>query len=109
MPSKKVLRKPWFGDGDGEPLLGMERFVNALPDRDRPKEMVLSPNVVAEGRPGAARATTHGDFDDDGATLKATLARILGESTSKSEFAHHRSQAAQRRRRQAIMLQTRAI
>jgi Papain family cysteine protease len=106
---EEVLRKPWFGGADGVPLLGMQKFVNALPERDRPKEMVLSPNTVAEGRPGAARSTTHGDFDDDGATLKATLARILGESTRKSEFTHHRSEAAQRRQRQAIMLQTRAV
>jgi hypothetical protein len=106
---EEVLRKPWFGGSDGVPLLGMEKFVNKLPERDRPKEMVLSPNTVPEGRPGAARSTTHGDFDDDPATLKSTLARILGESTGKAEFAHHRSEAAQRRQRQAIMLQTRAI
>jgi len=106
---EEVLRKPWFrGGGGGVPLLGMEKFVNALPERDRPKEMVLSPNTVPEGRPGAARSTTHGDFDDDPATLKSTLARILGESTGKTEFTHHRSEAAQRRQRQAIMLQTRA-
>jgi len=106
---EEVLRKPWFGATDGVPLLGMEKFVNQLADRDRPKEVVLSPNAVAEGRPGAARSTTHGDFDDDSATLKATLARILGEATAKSEFAHHRSEAAQRRQRQAIMQQTRTF
>ena len=106
---EEVLRKPWFGATDGVPLLGMEKFVNKLADRDRPKEVVLSPNAVAEGRPGAARSTTHGDFDDDSATLKATLARILGEATAKSEFAHHRSEAAQRRQRQAIMQQTRTF
>jgi hypothetical protein len=106
---EETLRKPWFGASDGVPLLGMEKFVNKLPERDRPKEMVLSPNSVPEGRPGAARSTTHGNFDDDGATLKATLARILGESTGKSEFAHHRSEGAQRRQRQAIMQQTRML
>ena len=87
----------------------MEKFVRKLPERDRPKEWVLSPNAVPDGRPGSSRATTHGGFDDDSATLKATLARILGESTGTVEFAHHRSQAAQRSRRQAIMRQTRAI
>jgi hypothetical protein len=105
---ERLLRKPWFTSADGEPLLGMEKFVNALPPRDRPVEMVLSPNVVAEGRPGSARSTTHGGFDDDSATLKATLARILGESTRQAVFAHHRSEASQRGRRQAIMQQTRA-
>jgi len=87
----------------------MEKFVRQLSDRDRPKEWVLSPNAVPEGRPGSARATTHGGFDDDGATLKATLARILGESTGTVQFAHHRSQAAQRSRREAIMRQTPSI
>jgi hypothetical protein len=106
---EEELRKPWFGDGDGEPLLGMAKFVDKLPERDRPREMVLSPNAVPEGRPGSARATTHGSFDDDAATLKATLARILGESTGKAVFPHHRSEASQRGRRQAIMQQTRAV
>jgi hypothetical protein len=104
---EKVLRKPWFGDSDGEPLLGMEKFVTALPARERPKEMVLSPNDVPEGRPGAARSTTHGGFDDDPVPLKATLARILGQSAREAVFPHHRSEASQRRRRQAIMQQTR--
>ena len=48
---EKELRKPWFRDADGEPLLGMEKFVGKLADRDRPKEWVLSPNAVPEGRP----------------------------------------------------------
>jgi hypothetical protein len=106
---EKELRKPWFSDADGEPLLGMEKFLRKLSDRELPKGWVLSPNAVPEGRPGAARATTHGGFDDDGATLRATLARILGESAGKVEFAHHRSESAQRGRRQAIMQQTSAI
>jgi hypothetical protein len=106
---EKELRKPWFRNGGGEPLLGMETFLNSLPERDRPKEWVLSPNGVPEGGPGAARSTTHGDFDDDPATLKATLARILGETPAKAEFPHHRSGAAQRERREAIMQQTGAV
>jgi hypothetical protein len=106
---EEVLRKPWFGNSDGVPLLGMEKFVEKLPARDRPKEMVLSPNDVREGDPGAARSTTHGDFDDDPVTLKATLARILGQSTRDAVFPHHRSEFAQRRRRHSIMQQSRAV
>jgi hypothetical protein len=87
----------------------MEKFVNALPPRDRPKEMVLSPNDVPEGRPGSARATTHGDFDDDPVTLKATLARILGQSAREAVFPHHHSEFAHRRRRHVIMKQTRSV
>ena len=103
---EKELRKPWFLNTDGEALLGMEKFVNKLPQRDRPKDWVLSPNVMQEGRPGAARSATHGGFDDDPATLKATLARILGAAAGQVEFPHHRSAAAQRDRREAIMQQT---
>jgi hypothetical protein len=106
---ERMLRKPWFRDSHGEPLLGMEKFVKELPAQDRPKEWVLSPNDVPEGRPRAARATTHGGFDDDGATLKATLARILGESTGQANFSHHHSAAAQRSQRQAIMLPARRV
>jgi hypothetical protein len=106
---ERELRKPWFRGGDGEPLLGMEKFVHRLPPRERPKEWVLAPNAVPEGRPGASRATTHGGFDDDATTLKATLARILGVSAGAAEFPHHRSQAAQRDRREAIMAQTGAV
>ena len=103
---EKQLRKPWFRRTKGEPLLGMEAFVKDLPERDRPKDWVLSPNALAEGRPGAARSASHGGFDDDPATLKATLARIVGEPARTAMFEHHRSGAAQRDRREAIMLQT---
>ena len=60
--------------------------VAALPARDRPKEMVLSPNDAPEGGPRSARSTTHGDFDDDPETLKATLARILGHTAREAVF-----------------------
>lgn len=39
---------------------------------------VLSPNAVEEGARNGSTAKHHGDFDDDAATVKATLARILG-------------------------------
>jgi hypothetical protein len=106
---ERELRRPWFGRGEGEPLLGMEKYVRQLPERDRPTEWVLSPNSVPDGRPGSSRATTHGGFDDDGATLKATLARILGTSTGKAVFPHHQSEATRRERREAIMQQTGAV
>ena len=34
---EKELRKPWFNAADGEPILGMEKFVQKLAERDRPK------------------------------------------------------------------------
>jgi hypothetical protein len=68
---------------DGVPILGMERFVRAdgqlMAMFDRPGcEWVLAPNAAPVGEADASRSTSHGGFDDDEATLKATLARILG-------------------------------
>jgi hypothetical protein len=74
-------RVPLLRD-DGVPILGMERCVRAdaqlLAVLSRPGcDWVLSPNAVEVGEAQAARSTSHGGFDDDEATLKATLARIL--------------------------------
>jgi hypothetical protein len=85
------LRKPFFGQSDGEPLLGMEKFVARLTGEEHPSDWVLSPNATPSGERSASRATSHGAFDDDAATLKATLARILGVKGSEAEFTHHRS------------------
>jgi hypothetical protein len=67
---------------DGVPILGMERFVRAdgelMAMFDRPTcQWVLAPNAAPVGEADASRSTSHGGFDDDEATLKATLARIL--------------------------------
>lgn len=43
---------------------------------------IVAPNREPEGSPSASGAKKHGEFDDDPATVKATLARILGESHS---------------------------
>ncbi len=76
---------------DGEPIVGMQKFVdgdaairriftNATADR------VIAPtNGLPAGNPNASVAKHHADFDDDGATLLATLARILGSATSASQ------------------------
>lgn len=42
---------------------------------------VLSPNALPEGARNGSAAKHHGDFDDDSATVKATLARILGRAS----------------------------
>ena len=96
-------RKPFFGQTDGEPILGMEKFVRRLPDSERPDDWVLSPNTVAVGDRAAARATTHGAFDDDAATLRATLARMLDTAKSMARFEHHHSASANQARRAALM------
>lgn len=97
------LRKPFFGEADGEPLLGMAKFVARLAPRDRPSDWVRSPNAVPTGELGASTATAHGAFDDDAATLKATMARILGTSQVTATVAHHRSETANRAVRQALV------
>src|SRR3546814_3205305 len=46
------------------------------------------------GSPNGANASTHGGFDNDRATLEATIARILGQRSSHPvEFNLHRSEA----------------
>jgi hypothetical protein len=54
------------------------------------------------GEPPASRAIAHGAFDDDEATLKATLARILGKRGVSADFQDHRSAASLRAVREAL-------
>ncbi len=109
-----------FGMG-GEPLLGMEKFIIRDPVFKTPAEAELkktnppmvklfglpqaqwvrSPNPLAEGTsPNASHARHHGDFDDDQATVLATLARILdaGSVDAAIEFASSASALSDRRR-----------
>lgn len=92
---------------DGEALLGMEKFVMA--DNDLVKrfdtkkvQWILSPNNAAPGTPDHSTATSHGDFDDDKPTLRATLARILQESEVTAQFTIHRSASSLSDRRKML-------
>lgn len=92
---------------DGEPILGMQKWLER--DRDvkrmlgRQIDWIQSPNEVALGSPDAARSRSHGGFDDDDATLKATLARILDTASTRSaRMPTHRSAAGSRDRRQQL-------
>jgi hypothetical protein len=51
-------------------------------------QWVLSPNAQPVGEADASRSTSHGGFDDDEATLKATLARILGAGAVATTTPH---------------------
>jgi hypothetical protein len=66
---------------------------------------VLSPNTEPEGSPRASTARRHGAFDDDQPTLKATLARILGDGTAAAgaSFSFEHSAATWSERRAALM------
>jgi hypothetical protein len=76
---------------DGEPLLGMQKFVAADAAlkalfKGGKAEWVLAPNNAPEGAVAASGAKHHGDFDDDDATVKATLARILGKTQTAASL-----------------------
>jgi hypothetical protein len=103
---------------DGEPILGMEKFLFADPvfklnRKDVLKknparvalcglknaEWVRSPNGLPAGGPDASHARHHGDFDGDAATVRATLARILDKADAPAGFDFRCSPSAARARR----------
>lgn len=101
--------------GEGTPLLGMERWLAQDPELSKlftggKADLVFSPNSNPEGSTTASRSAHHNDFDDDGATLKATLARITGATpapagapaSAGSQFEFHHSSSSLRGRREAI-------
>ena len=87
---EKRFRIPVFRN-DGEPVVGMQKFIEldleltALFEQKK-ADLILSPNSEATGSPFHATGTHHGDFDDDIATVTATLARILNKSGSLQDF-----------------------
>lgn len=82
---------------DGEPILGMAKFVAEDTDlkklfRSARATWVLSPNDAPEKSPGHATSRSHGDFDDDLATLHSTFMRITnGPITVRTSMVMHRS------------------
>ena len=102
--------------GPGTPLAGMEKWLARDPELSRlftsgQADLVFSPNSNPEGAPTASRAAHHNDFDDDAATLKATLARMLASGGSPPvvpagvaapQFDFHHSSSSLRGKREAI-------
>ena len=89
---------------DGEPILGMERFVERDADlqklfKQNLRDWVRAPNTSASGSSDSCGSHHHGDFDDDQATLQATLARVLGRQKADKPFVIHRSAASLRENR----------
>jgi hypothetical protein len=91
---------------DGEPILGMEYFLKKDKElkariKDATIELVLAPNDEAVGSSTASKAQHHGDFDDDGPTVRGTLARILNKAslTTTAALKFHRSASSLRDRR----------
>jgi hypothetical protein len=95
---------------EGDAILGMEKFIiadnelQALFDETSQLDTtwLLSPNTVAIGSADGSRSAHHGDFDDDKATVMATLARIVGEGTSKADFKFQRTASSRINLRQSI-------
>ena len=84
---------------DGTPLLGMARFIES---NSAIRDLLATGRLdwiqaPVQGPPAHAAngstATSHGAFDDDPATLQATLARITGARTAAGPVRLHRSEA----------------
>ncbi len=102
----------------GTPIAGMARFIAAKNVEDQAYGFERVHKLLKDGRldwvqspvagepagsPNGANATTHGGFDDDPATLQATIARILGgKRNAPVAFDIHRTGAGLRDRRNAL-------
>jgi len=100
---------PGFPQHAGEPLLGMEKWVERPASRGglagffgKNAEWVRSPNQAADGSPERSTARHHDDFDDDLPTLQATLARILARQNVKAGLTFQSSASSLRDRRRRI-------
>ena len=93
---------------DGEPILGMEKFINedkALLTllKSSKADWILAPNEKADGTMGASTSRHHGDFDDDGPTVKATFGRIIGAKQPDAQFNFKPSASKLRERRKKLV------
>jgi papain like protease len=73
------------GVRDGVAILGLEKFVreHAALVELLGDDWVRSPNIHPSGSTNASSARHHVDFDNDPPTLRATLARIVGETAGE--------------------------
>jgi hypothetical protein len=98
---EKTFRVPLVHP-DGEPILGMQKCIKADPALNRlfgpngQADWVVAPNTDPEKSATASRAKHHGDFDDDKATVLATLARVLNRAAAAAPV---RFQASPQRKR----------
>jgi hypothetical protein len=76
---------------DGEPLLGLQKCVDADPAiraifADGTADRIIAPtHGLRPGDRDSSEAKHHPDFDDDRATVLATLARILGNASAAAD------------------------
>lgn len=95
----------------GTPLAGMARFIDGDQAQEKLRKLirdgkldwVSSPTTgQPAGSPNAANATAHGGFDEDSATLQATVARILGHRVASAQVDIHRTEAGLQERREDL-------
>jgi len=92
---------------DGEPLMGLERCILAdsrLRDLfgSKKADWVRAPNDQKVSIQNYSTARHHGDFDDDEATVRATLARMLGSEQVEGDFSFKRSKHSMRLKREFL-------
>ncbi len=100
----------------GTPLAGMARFIDAATPADQAwghervhdvirrgrLSWVQAPNDRPAGDAGASRATTHGGFDDDPATVQALIAFILGRQAPDADVEVEPTAGARRSHRERV-------
>ncbi|WP_116811688.1 C1 family peptidase [Steroidobacter cummioxidans] len=89
---------------EGVPILGMEKYLRKDAEltalfKGEHASLVISPNNKALNSIDASTALRHGDFDDDAATVKATLRRILDDGAGKTEVIKFQRSASSLRER----------
>jgi hypothetical protein len=82
----------------------MEKYLRQDADltalfRGENASLVISPNNKPLNSIDASTSLHHGDFDDDAATVRATLRRILGDGQGKSEVIDFQRSASSLRER----------
>jgi hypothetical protein len=96
---------------DGEPILGMEKFINHQKHKSIKElfksdkaDWILTPNNEPDGSTKSSTSKQHGAFDDDQATVNATLARILNDGSSQIKLIFNRSASSLRTKRKLLSL-----
>ena len=96
---------------DGEALLGLEHCIqedSRLRDlfASGKADLICAPNDQKNKVQNYSTARCHGDFDDDPATVRATLARMLGTEKVEGHFEFQRTRSSLRNKRKFIASQT---
>jgi hypothetical protein len=102
-------RIPLFSDG--VPILGMEKFVRNDPDmqalfKKKNAEWILSLNSFSDKPANYSTSRHHGGFDNDKATVAATLQRITGNVAKTKLFKVRKTAAVMGEGRSLLERQT---